>query len=136
VRIVLIFFFISSRSTDTKALLRLRLTSRYFNRIFRLPAIEKLEDFYFASVMLNETFFPGELYVSSSFLSYQCVRPEIIMVIPVSEIEAMYLNAPFATAVTLQLKNGVVRVVSLVGTEKAKVSLDFDLNFSDFFSCF
>ena len=51
----------TSRATDTKALLRLRLTSRYFNRIFRLPASEKLEDFYFASVMLNETFFPGEL---------------------------------------------------------------------------
>lgn len=53
--------FLVSRTTDTKALLRLRLTSRYFNRIFRLPASEKLEDFYFASVMLNETFFPGEL---------------------------------------------------------------------------
>jgi hypothetical protein len=44
------------------------------------------------------------------------------MVLPVSEIEKLYINAPFATAVTIELKNGLVRIVSLVGTEKAKVA--------------
>ncbi len=110
----------SLHQTDTKALLRLRLTSRYFNHIFRLPSHEKLEDFYFASVLLNETYFPGELYVSSSFFCYQCVRPEILMVIPMSEIQSVQLNVPFQTAVSLELKSGEVKVISLVGTEKSK----------------
>ena len=110
--------------TDTKNLLRLRLTSRYFNRIFRLPSQEKLEDYYFASVLLNETYFPGELYVSSSFLCYQCTRPEIIMVLPISEITSLEINQPFMTAATLELKNGATKILSLVGTVKAKDRLE------------
>jgi hypothetical protein len=52
---------------------------RYFNRIFRLPSSERLEDFYPGSVLLNETYFPGTLYLSPSFLCFQvsvrvCVR--------------------------------------------------------------
>lgn len=115
---------VASNKTDTKSLLRLRLTSRYFNRIFRLPSQEKLEDFYLASVLLNETFFPGDLYVSNSFFCYQCVRPEIIMVLPMSEIASVEINKPFPTAATLELKNGLTKVISLVGTEKSKDRLE------------
>lgn len=111
-------------ATDTKILLRGRLTMRYFNRIFRLPAEERPDDFYTASVLLNETYFPGELCISTSFFCYQCVRPEIILVIPIVEIEHLYLNRPFPTAVTVELKSGDSKILSLVGTERAKDRMD------------
>ncbi len=108
--------------TDTKNLLRYRTTSRYFNRIFRLPTSERLEDFYSGSVLLNETYFPGQLYVSASFLCYQCVRPEILRVMPMTEIDSVTINRPFPTAVTLTFKGGRMSscILSLVGVEKAR----------------
>lgn len=82
-------------ASDTKILLRGRLTWKYFNRIFRLPSQERLEDFYFASLLLQDQYFPGELFLSPNFVCFQSIRPEIVVVIPLSEVRKGNCNWSF-----------------------------------------